>query len=107
MERKFILSCGSTVDLPYSYMQKRDIPVIFYTYTVNEKEYIDDMGRDPEALSRFYSLLDSGIIPSTSQINEEKYAEFFRELLKKGDVLHLAFGSGMSGSVKNAQAAKP
>lgn len=106
MERKFILSCGSTVDLPYSYMQNRDIPVIFYTYTVNEKEYIDDMGRDPEALSRFYSLLDSGIIPSTSQINEEKYAEFFRELLKKGDVLHLAFGSGMSGSVKNAQAAK-
>ena len=106
MERKFILSCGSTVDLPYSYMQNRDIPVIFYTYTVNEKEYIDDMGRDPEALSRFYSLLDSGIIPSTSQINEEKYAEFFRELLKKGDVLHLAFGSGMSGSVKNALAAK-
>ncbi len=26
MERKFILSCCSTVDLPYTYMQSRDIP---------------------------------------------------------------------------------
>ena len=33
MERKFILSCCSTVDLPYSYMEQRDIPVLFYTYT--------------------------------------------------------------------------
>ena len=31
MERKFILSCCSTVDLPYSYMEQRDIPVLFYT----------------------------------------------------------------------------
>ena len=50
MERKFILSCCSTVDLPYSYMQSRDIPVLFYTYVVDGQEYVDDMGRDPEAL---------------------------------------------------------
>ena len=53
MERKFILSCCSTVDLPYSYMQSRDIPVLFYTYVVDGQEYVDDMGRDPEALPRF------------------------------------------------------
>ena len=28
MERKFTLSCCSTVDLPYSYMESRDIPAI-------------------------------------------------------------------------------
>ena len=50
MERKFILSCCSTVDLPYSYMEQRDIPVLFYTYVVDGQEYVDDMGRDPEAL---------------------------------------------------------
>ncbi len=102
MERKFILSCGSTVDLPYSYMAERDIPVIFYTYLVNGKEYIDDMGRDPEALPRFYELLASGNIPTTSQVNTFRYAEFFEEQLQKGDLLHIAFGSGMTASVGNA-----
>ena len=68
MERKFTLSCCSTVDLPYSYMQSRDIPVLFYTYVVDGQEYVDDMGRDPEALPRFYRFLEAGKLPQTSQI---------------------------------------
>ena len=60
MERKFTLSCCSTVDLPYSYMESRDIPVLFYTYVVDGQTYDDDMGRDPAALPRFYQLLDQG-----------------------------------------------
>ncbi len=102
MNNKFILSCESTIDLPYSYISGRDIPVLFYTYTVDGKEYPDDMGKDPTALSRFYSLLSSGKMPSTSQINTYRYEEYFRDLLEKGDVLHIAFGSGMTPSVKNA-----
>lgn len=31
MSNKFILSC-STVDLPYSYLESRHIPMLFYTY---------------------------------------------------------------------------
>ena len=80
MERQFTLSCCSTVDLPYSYMESRDIPVLFYTYVVDGVEYDDDMGRDPEALPRFYRFI----------------------LLQKGDLLHIAFTSGQSGSVHNA-----
>ena len=53
MERKFVLSCCSTVDLPYAYMAQRDIPVLFYHYVVGNQEYVDDMGRDPAALPRF------------------------------------------------------
>ena len=60
MERKFILSCGSTVDLPYSYCESRDIPVIFYTYVVDGTEYVDDMLRDPAALPNFYAILAEG-----------------------------------------------
>ena len=102
MAGSFILSCESTVDLPYSYVSGRDIPVLFYSYLVDEKEYIDDMGRDPEALPHFYEMLAGGALPSTSQLNLYQYLEFFEELLQKGDVLHIAFGSGMTGSVKNA-----
>lgn len=91
------------MDLPYSYMESRDIPVLFYTYVVDGREYDDDMGRDPEALPRFYGFLKEGKLPQTSQINVAAYTEFFEKLLDKGgDVLHIAFTSGQSGSVHNA-----
>ena len=105
MERQFTLSCCSTVDLPYSYMEGRDIPVLFYTYVVDGREYVDDMGRDPEALPRFYRFLEEGKLPQTSQINVGTYLTFFEKLLQKGDLLHIAFTSGQSGSVHNAMLA--
>ena len=85
MERKFILSCESTVDLPYKYMHERDIPVVFYSYAIDGEEFTDDMGRDPEALPRFYSFLKDGKMPSTSQLNEFQYEDFLEEQLKKRD----------------------
>ncbi len=99
----FQLSCESTVDMPYSYVTGRDISVAFYTYTVDGEVYVDDMGRDPEALPAFHRMLKEGKMPTTSQINHYTYLEYFEELLEKGDVLHLAFGRGMSASVVNAQ----
>ncbi len=102
MMSQFQLSCESTVDLPYSYISGRDISVLFYSYAVDGQEYVDDMGRDPEALPRFYQFLADGKLPSTSQLNEYQYIDFFEPLLQKGDLLHIAFGSGMTNSVSNA-----
>ena len=98
----FVLSCESTIDLPYSYCEARGIPVLFYSYQVDGVSYEDDMGRDPEALPRFYGFLDAGKLPSTAQLNEFQYETFFDALLQQGDVLHIAFGSGMTASVQNA-----
>ena len=36
----FQLSCESTVDLPYAYIHGRDIPVLFYNYTVDGTQYL-------------------------------------------------------------------
>ncbi len=105
MARSFILSAESTVDLPYSYMAEREIPILFYTYTVGEKVYTDDMLRDPVALPRFYGLIEEGKLPATSQINVAEYESFFEEQLQKGDLLHVAFGTGMTPSFYNAEAA--
>ena len=102
MGSEFTISAESTVDLPYSYMAERDIPILFYSYQVDGTEYPDDMGRDPEALPQFYRFLDEGKLPSTSQINTGRYLEFFEGLLQKGDLLHINFGSGMTTSVNNA-----
>ena len=101
----FTLSCESTVDLPYAYVSGRDVRVLFYSYTVNETEYADDMGRDPNALPEFYRMLSESI-PRTSQLNIAQYMDFFEPLLEQGDVLHVAFGSGMSNSVNNAMQAR-
>lgn len=102
MDAKFILSSESTVDLPYSYLESRNVPVLFYKYRIDDKEYVDDMGRDPKARPLFYKLLAEGHLPQTSQMNVAEYEDFLEPLLQKGDVLHLAFTSGQSGSVQNA-----
>ncbi len=107
METKFQLSCESTVDMPYSYISGRDISIIFYTYLIDGVEYYDNMGKDPQAMPEFYKKLADGAMPSTSQINSVRYEEYFDELLQKGDVIHIALGSGMTPSVSNAyEAAK-
>lgn len=105
MNHDFILSCESTADLPFSYVEKRNIPVIFYSYQIDGLEYEDDMLRNENALLDFYAKIKEGKLPSTSQINEFRYLEFFEELLQKGDVLHIAFGSGLTPSFKNAESA--
>ena len=105
MEPSFLLSCESTIDLPYSYANERNLPVLFYSYQVDGVNYEDDMGRDPEALPKFYGFLAEGKLPTTAQLNEFQYETFFDNLLQQGDVLHIAFGSGMTASVQNAMLA--
>ena len=102
MAADYILSCESTVDLPFSYVDGRNIPVLFYSYNVDGVEYADDMLRDPAELDKFYGFIAAGKIPKTAQLNVYDYLEFFRPLLEKGDVLHIAFGTGMTNSVVNA-----
>lgn len=102
MNPKFILSCESTVDLSYAYVSGRNIPVLFYYYMVDGQEQVDDMLRDPEALPNFYKMLDQGTLPTTSQINEFRYMDFFEEQLQQGDLMHICLGTGMTGSYQNA-----
>lgn len=101
--KKFIISCESTVDLPYSYLKERNASIIFYSYIINEEVKIDDMGRDKNALPNFYKQIDQGAMPTTSQINETQYEEYFEELIKENNVLHISFTSGLTPSIKNAQ----
>lgn len=102
MEAKYILSCESTIDMPYSYCTARNIPVLFYSYQIDGVSFEDDMGRSAQALPEFYAQLAAGKLPSTAQLNEYQYETFFDTLLQQGDVLHIAFGTGMTPSVQNA-----
>lgn len=81
---QFLLSCESTVE----HMHSRGIPVIFYSYIVDEQVYPDDMGRDPEALPRFYAFLDAGKLPGTrrNEHGENKKQETARDPKRIGAV---------------------
>ena len=97
----FILTCESTADLPISYLEKRQISALPYTYFVDGVEYVDDMG-EFDGCANFYKLLKQGKRPTTSLINTERYKNFFRQQLSKGDLLHVAFDSMLSNSTLNA-----
>lgn len=97
----YTISCESTVDLNLKHMTKRKISTIAYTYTIEGREYYDDM-REGNGLALFYNKLAAGKFSSTSLINVERYKEFFRPLLEQGDLLHVAFSSALSNSVVNA-----
>lgn len=100
--KNFILSCESTCDLPYNYLQEKNVSVIFYNYVIDGEEFEDNAGRSKEARAEFFEKLKNGKIPKTSQINEARYEEYFDSLLKDGDVLHIAFGTGMTPSYLRA-----
>ncbi len=100
----YTISCESTVDLNWSHLEERGLPVIAYTYIFDGVEYFDDL-RKGDGLKLFYEKLTSGKQPSTSLINTERYVDFFRPFVEQGDLLHIAFGSGLSQSCANAIAA--
>ena len=101
MNSQFTLSCCSTVDLPYAHLVQRQVPVLFYTYVVDGQEYVDDMGRDPEACPGFTGFYRREAPPDLP--DQRGYlCGVFEQQLQKGDLLHIAFTSGQSGSVNNA-----
>ena len=101
----YVLSCCSIVDLTPEHLQKRNIVFAPFHYTLDGKEYIDDMGRSMSA-DDFYDAMRNGSDVSTSQINVEEYCTYFRSFLEKGhDMLHISLSSGLSGSYNSARIA--
>lgn len=97
----FNVSCESTCDLPFQYLDKRNCKILFYTYTIDDEELVDDMGRTTTALPTLFEALKTKH-PRTSQINVSTYEAFFLEQLQHGDLLHVTFSSGLSKSAENA-----
>lgn len=96
------ISCGSTVDMPNTWFEERDISLIPYVYTIDDQEYLDDFG-ESLSIEDFYQKIRDGAMPTTSQISVGRYTDFFEQIVKNGqDCLHIAFSSGLSGSYNSA-----
>jgi len=103
---EYIVSCCSTADLPLEYMQARNVPYVTFKFTMDGKEYPDDLGLSM-SFDEFYKRIADGAQPTTSQVNMGEFISFFEPYLQQGkDILHLSLSSGLSGTYNSACMAK-
>jgi DegV family protein with EDD domain len=97
----YIIATASTADLPAEYFKEHDIPLISYTYTVDNKLYVDDCREETRAAT--YTAMRKGAMASTSMINSYAYHEFFKKLMDTGkDVIFLDMTRQISHSFISA-----
>ena len=100
----FIIATASTCDMDKEWLDEHNIPMISYTFEINEKVYIDDC--KPETKHALFHEMREGHQPKTSQITAYAYYEFFKELLKKNNnILFLDMDKTLSSSYFNSQRA--
>ena len=104
--QNYILMTDSDSDLPYALKVQYDIPVVYMPYTLDGKEYFDDLGQTLDHKS-FFDAMRQGAHPTTSALNEMVYEEYFEPYFEQGqDILFLAFSSQLSGTINAIRAAR-
>lgn len=103
---EFVIVTDTSSDLPGSYFEKNNIPLLTLYYTIDG---VTGKNGCPtkEDLSSFYAKMRSGSQPQTQQVNPAEATQTFKEVLDSGkDVLYIGFSSGLSGTVNSARIAK-
>lgn len=95
----------STSDISMQYAKQLDVDVIPLKVIINEKEYKDRIDLQPE---QFYKLLmESHILPSTSQPSPQDFLIFFEKAKTNNDqVIVITLSSVVSGTYQSACIAK-
>lgn len=103
---KSIIFTDASSDLPLDYIEKKHIPHVGLIYNFKGKDYEDDFGKSI-SYKEFYDGVRSGEMPYTSQVNEYKFLEKFKELIKYDrPVIYLGMSSGLSGTINSAELAR-
>lgn len=106
MVQNYVFMTDSDSDLPYELKVRYDIPVVYMPYSLDGKEYFDDLGQTLDSKS-FFDKMRAGAQPSTSALNEMVYTEYFEPILASGkDLLFVAFSSQLSGTINSIYAAR-
>lgn len=104
--RDYIVVSDSTADLPVEVVKELDVPIIPFSYSIEEtvyEYYLDERDGD---IGAFYERLRKGAMPVTSQVNPVRYQEIFTKYVEQGhDILYVCFSSGLSGSYQSSRLA--
>lgn len=95
----------STADLPQNIIEKYDIEVLPLIVNVGEKSYLDGVEIKTQEFLRI--MEESDVLPTTSQVNPQRYYDCFKKYLEEGyQILVLNMSSKMSGTYQSACIAK-
>ena len=98
----YVFMTDSDSDLPFSYVDERDISMVYMPYIMNGQEYMDDLGRNG-GQKDYFDKMRAGAAPTTSLLPMGAYLELFEPILAEGkDILFIAFSSQLSGTQQNA-----
>lgn len=101
--RDFVITADSTVDLPATFYEEKNIRIISLSYLLNDNTYEDLGGLSSKEIM---DEIRQGALPTTSQITPQKARDVFEPILKEGkDILHIGFSSALSGSCNSARIA--
>jgi len=95
---KIVLSVETTCDISKEELEKMGVRHISLTY---RSETTGEENLDLSIVD-FYDRIRQGETFKTSLINEYEFEEYFKELVKEGDVLHIGFDGTISGTNKCA-----
>ncbi|MDO5601513.1 MAG: DegV family protein [Oscillospiraceae bacterium] len=95
----------SSADLSPKQVEEYGLEVIPLTLTLEGKDYKNYPDGREIGFQEFYNTLRGGKMSTTSQVNAQAFKEYFKPLLKNGDILYLGFSSGLSGTVNSGRMA--
>ncbi|BAL00856.1 hypothetical protein OBV_36570 [Oscillibacter valericigenes Sjm18-20] len=72
----FLIAAASTADLPAEYFTEHNVPVIRYTYILDNEQFADDC--QEASRENLYKRMREGTAITTSMINAYTYYHFFK-----------------------------
>ena len=106
VNKNYVFMTDSDSDLPFHYVDKMDITMVYMPYIVDGTEYLDDLGRNGKQ-KEYFDKMRNGAAPVTSLLPTQIYLEHFEPCFQGGkDILFLAFSSQLSSTINNIYAAR-
>ncbi|HEL1838615.1 DegV family protein [Streptococcus suis] len=102
----FTIVTDSTSDLPIGWVQENDVTVLGLTINLDGVTY-ETVGENRLTSADLLEKMETGGLPTTSQVNVGQFEEVFEAATKKGqEVLYLAFSAALSGTYQSAVIAR-
>ena len=101
-----ILVIDSGCDLPLEYVKQDNIVPLGLIFNYKGEAVEDDFGENFN-LKDFYNALRQGEMPTTSQINSERFVEVFRKYVSEGkSIIYIVMSSALTGTINSANIAR-